>query len=108
MIKQLTHKTTRPHYKFYSNLSAQVSDNEIRKFLNKNRLNNQKLRRLFRNDPFLRNIDFKIFDRNIHSATFCEPDLLELINACLWKWVLIYRVLAAKPIFVGTLYELVH
>lgn len=108
MIKQLIHKTTRQHHKFYSNLAVQASEKETETFLRKAHLDISKLKRLFKNDPFLRNIDFQIFDKNIHPAAFCEPDFLELINACLWKWILIYRVLAAKPIFVGTLYELIH
>lgn len=108
MIKQLFHKTTRPHHKFYTDLAAQVNEKEIENFLRKARLDVNKLKRLFKNDPFLRNIDFQFFDKNIHPAALYDPDLLELINACLWKWVLVYRVLAAKPIFVGTLYELIH
>lgn len=110
MIKQqlIIHKTIKSHYKFYSNLAAQVSEKEIETFLRKNDLDVRSLKLLFKSDPFLRNIDFQIFDNNIHPAAFCEPELLELINACLWKWILVYKVLMAKPIFVGTLYEILH
>lgn len=78
-----------------------VSKEDIDKFLAKTRLNIKKLKAEYKKDQFLRNLDFSIFDKNIHDAAKCEPELVEIINSCLWKFILVFKVLGAKPEFLS-------
>jgi hypothetical protein len=103
----LINKTSRKHHLYYSDLAKRVSDDEIHDFLTKNNLDIKVLRKLYKKDPFLRNIESKIFDSNIHPAALCEIDMKELINVCLWKWILVYRVLGAKMIIASNQFDLV-
>lgn len=109
----ITNKTSKKYHLFYSDLAAQVSDKELQRFLTKNNLDIRQIKQFYRRDPFLRNMDEAIFDKNIHKAAlsheteYFTDEYPELTNACLWKWILVYRVLKARPIFVGTLFEMV-
>lgn len=104
----LINKTNRKHHNEYGELSKQVTDDEINKFLIANNLNVKILKAKYRRDPFLFNLDDSIFDNNIHPVAKKYDDFDTLINVCLWKHILIYRVLGAKPLFVGKLHELMN
>lgn len=98
----MINKTVRAHFDYYEELSKRVSVNEIQRFLKVNNLSLRKLKERYKRDRFLRNLNSHIFDSNIHSAALCEPNLLELVNACLWKHILIFKVLGARPRFVSS------
>lgn len=97
----IVNKTTRTHFDYYSKLAEQVTDREICFFLEANNLDVKKIRYFYRRDPFLGDLDYRIFDANIHPAVFCQPELVGVINACLWKHVLIFKILGARPNFIS-------
>ncbi len=98
----MKNKTTKTHHLYYGDLAEKVTDDEIAAFMKRNKLTPEIIKREYKKDPFFRFMDFKIFDRNIHPAAFCQPELLETINSCLWKWVFVFRVLKAEPVFIDS------
>lgn len=98
----MTNKTTEKHHLYYQTLAEKVSDREITEFLKKNELTPTLIKQEYKKDKFFRFMNFEIFDNNIHSSAWCEPELAQTINSCLWKWIFVFRILKAKPIFVGS------
>lgn len=98
----MKNKTTHTHHNYYEKLAEGVTDEEISVFLKKNKLTPEIIKHEYKKDQFFRFMDFKIFDRNVHPVAFCQPELVEMINSCLWKWIFVFRVLKADPVFVDS------
>ena len=72
----ITSKTTHKHHKYYEKMAASVSDKEIRTFLKKNKLFPSFIKRKYKQDPFLNNIDSTIFDnKSTSKITYLIDDL---------------------------------
>lgn len=102
----LKHKITKNHYSFYQNLAFQVTETETLHLLEKLNLTVEKIQEIYKKDRFFNDLNEKL-DENIHPAAFKDIELMELVNACLWKFVFVFILLKAEPVFVTLADELV-